>query len=402
MSTVNIIFGENGEGKTRHLEKIIKYNSSRNIDTLAVCNSISSRFSKKNKVNYKYFGVKNGSLNVSAYMKEYLAKSHFFDKKNKMANVLEYLGFYTEIKLDVKINNKCHGFFNLIDYCYSRAMDYFSVKEKNIEELIMHGISRDVINEYYSLIESSFFFEKNPMLQKNQELNHIKKRNHDPDGMITLDLVGSSFSYNPLERREFLSLFLLSEKYLRILGVISSITVYIKKKGDWFDLRNASSGEQYFLGLMSFLSSNVEAGTMVVIDEPENSLHPKWQKEYITMLLDFTFYYGTEFYIATHSPIIASTDERSARLYKMNNFDVTKENINHKNIEKVFMKYFDILTPENRMLSDLCENILNDCSKKEKSKSESISKIRELIGLSYNEKQKIFLNGVLKIIDEIH
>lgn len=83
MSTVNIIFGENGEGKTRHLEKIIKYNSSRNIDTLAVCNSISSRFSKKNKVNYKYFGVKNGSLNVSAYMKEYLAKSHFFDKKIK-------------------------------------------------------------------------------------------------------------------------------------------------------------------------------------------------------------------------------------------------------------------------------------------------------------------------------
>ncbi|MBB5708381.1 AAA family ATPase [Sphingopyxis panaciterrulae] len=73
------------------------------------------------------------------------------------------------------------------------------------------------------------------------------------------------------------------------------------------ELLELSSGElnlfSGFLGLAAFL----EDGCLVLIDEPENSLHPDWQMRYTEMLeAVFSRHRGCHYIIATHSPLVVS------------------------------------------------------------------------------------------------
>jgi len=72
-------------------------------------------------------------------------------------------------------------------------------------------------------------------------------------------------------------------------------------------LKRASSGEQCLLVLLLGIAGNIENGALVLIDEPEISLHPKWQEDFMQMLMRaFSGYRGCQFIIATHSPQITS------------------------------------------------------------------------------------------------
>ncbi|MBB4616734.1 AAA family ATPase [Sphingomonas abaci] len=88
---------------------------------------------------------------------------------------------------------------------------------------------------------------------------------------------------------------------------LSSVEVRRISDGAILDLRLASSGElgiaTGFLGLASTISDN----SLVFIDEPEISLHPEWQKQYIDLLTKtFENFTGCHFVLATHSPLILS------------------------------------------------------------------------------------------------
>jgi predicted ATP-binding protein involved in virulence len=55
------------------------------------------------------------------------------------------------------------------------------------------------------------------------------------------------------------------------------------------------------------VASQIENGSLICIDEPEVSLHPEWQEEFIELLeVLFSCYKGCHFIIATHSPLIIS------------------------------------------------------------------------------------------------
>jgi energy-coupling factor transporter ATP-binding protein EcfA2 len=65
-----------------------------------------------------------------------------------------------------------------------------------------------------------------------------------------------------------------------------------------------SSGEQHEIILMFDLLFNVQAGSVVMIDEPEISLHIGWQKKFIADVLRISALVGFQFVVATHSPQI--------------------------------------------------------------------------------------------------
>jgi AAA domain, putative AbiEii toxin, Type IV TA system len=51
----------------------------------------------------------------------------------------------------------------------------------------------------------------------------------------------------------------------------------------------------------------IQDGSLIFVDEPEISLHPEWQAQYIELLLKtFEHYGGCHFVLATHSPLILS------------------------------------------------------------------------------------------------
>ncbi len=65
-----------------------------------------------------------------------------------------------------------------------------------------------------------------------------------------------------------------------------------------------SSGEQHELVLYYDLLFNVPSNTIVLIDEPELSLHVAWQKKFLPDLLEIVKLSNFDTLIATHSPYI--------------------------------------------------------------------------------------------------
>ncbi|MFF5931618.1 AAA family ATPase [Streptomyces hydrogenans] len=71
------------------------------------------------------------------------------------------------------------------------------------------------------------------------------------------------------------------------------------------DLTSLSSGEQHELVLVYDLLFNVPTGALVLIDEPEISLHVSWQKGFIGDLRKIASLVRFRSVVATHSPQIA-------------------------------------------------------------------------------------------------
>lgn len=67
-----------------------------------------------------------------------------------------------------------------------------------------------------------------------------------------------------------------------------------------------SSGEQHELILMHELLFDIEPGTLLLIDEPELSLHPDWQLRVLPEMLDIARLSQLDIVLATHSPYIAN------------------------------------------------------------------------------------------------
>lgn len=148
--------------------------------------------------------------------------------------------------------------------------------------------------------------------------------------------------------------------FLRKIGALRIIKIETKKGEEWIASDNLSSGQlSLFVGLI-ILSSSIEDNSLILIDEPEVSLHPAWQRKYCELIYKISKYHkGCYFFVATHSPIlISSIDPKQSIIINLGNevegFE-SEEAIGSKNIEEVLAIYFDLLTPNSYMVK---ENIL--------------------------------------------
>lgn len=84
----------------------------------------------------------------------------------------------------------------------------------------------------------------------------------------------------------------------------------ISTDGDDIDVRKLSSGEQNEIILLYSLIFELSDGTILLVDEPENSLHVAWQNGFIEDLELITKMKKTQAILATHSISIASQGEK--------------------------------------------------------------------------------------------
>lgn len=84
----------------------------------------------------------------------------------------------------------------------------------------------------------------------------------------------------------------------------NGLVVTRRLDGSSVPLTALSSGEQHEIILMFDLLFNVHSGSIVMIDEPEISLHIGWQKKFIADVLRISELVGFQFVVATHSPQI--------------------------------------------------------------------------------------------------
>jgi ABC-type lipoprotein export system ATPase subunit len=74
--------------------------------------------------------------------------------------------------------------------------------------------------------------------------------------------------------------------------------------GEPLALESLSSGEQHELVLLHELLFDVRPGSVILIDEPELSLHVTWQVDVLPDLLEIAKLSNLDFVLATHSPYI--------------------------------------------------------------------------------------------------
>jgi len=117
-----------------------------------------------------------------------------------------------------------------------------------------------------------------------------------------------------LTRIEMLEKFANDRLLNKVLEVNDDEGLVVKRKsdGEVIDLDSLSSGEQHEIILLVGMLFNVPSGSIVLIDEPEISLHVAWQLDFIPMVAKIADLIDFVFIVATHSPQIINGEMESA------------------------------------------------------------------------------------------
>ncbi|WP_159274428.1 ATP-binding protein [Variovorax boronicumulans] len=107
---------------------------------------------------------------------------------------------------------------------------------------------------------------------------------------------------------------------LMITGALSVSESYVlTPKDQKISLSDFSSGQWHVLSSLLFAAIAVGDNSLVLIDEPENSLHPAWQQQFLPLLEStISCAKGVHVLVATHSPLVAaSLSSEDAEVFKL-------------------------------------------------------------------------------------
>jgi AAA15 family ATPase/GTPase len=364
-SQVNILVGENGSGKSSLLDQLsrrIVNHSERKV--VAIANTIHDKF-KTRHPNFEVLKAASGRVIVKRTLK--MALEMLSDNKesrfNEVAGALEYVNF------DPVIGLKIAGL------------------KTDVESRLKYA----EMPEEQRLILSTLLARYGNSIRRNSR-----------NGIIPISFYRLSFY--ELQESGILEL-LKFESQLRRFKLIREIEVYLQKDGRFIPADMGSSGELTLISSFIYLIVTVEPGTIIFIDEPENSLHPKWQIEYVRTLYDFVHRYQPTAYIATHSPLIVNSAEldlgERLSIFKGGNGTFSRMVTGVNNVEEVYRDFFDVTTPENRFLSNYVVTKLNQLAAKSLPIEIFRDIIRDLSRSAYDPKQIEVLDGVLEMGERI-
>lgn len=357
---INILIGENGSGKSTLLNELAKYFLSGDTNVIAVANSIYDKFTYSKKLNIQR--AASGKSLALKTVKRALINLANDDLKRvrNVANTLSYIGFDPVIGFQLK------------------------------------GIDKNFRDK---VIDSNLTgHEKEDLLYFLNRFTDEEARNED---ILRINFNSDTFSDI---RNSYLVTLFLYEKHLKALKLISTINIYLRKKGEDIPLLKASSGEITLATTLIYITSFIRERCIILIDEPENSLHPKWQTEYVKRLSELFYYYQPKIVVATHSPLILNGAEVSSN--KINVFKGVngKFELHHNtatNVEEIYQDFFGITTPENRYISEEIVEKMNALSEKLINEEQFQTFIEEIRSSSYDDKQKEALDGVIELSKEI-
>lgn len=139
---------------------------------------------------------------------------------------------------------------------------------------------------------------------------------------------------------------------------IGDLKIIFSKNGEDIEYEWLSSGERVLIESIFSIGAYINGETILLIDEPENSLHPKWQTEYIKLIADIFSHTSANIHavIATHSPsIVLQSAEHESTIINISNtngsrkYDSYLNNARNSTLEDVL--YYDFSFSNNRTLA---------------------------------------------------
>lgn len=201
-------------------------------------------------------------------------------------------------------------------------------------------------------------------------------------------------------------------EHLRQLGMISSPEIQLKREGG-YSLQESSSGEYHFFSSIVGLMATVKpTNSLVLIDEPEISLHPNWQMKYLSFLRELfsnSEYATCHILVATHSHfLISDLKGDSSKIIGLKRegreieiIDLPKYLDTYGwSAEDVLYNVFNVASTRNKFVAEDIAKILNELSAGESNKINKLAKEKydELIELESALKDNDPLKTVVKTI----
>lgn len=381
---VKIIIGENGIGKSTILNDLAKLYLSSGFNVIAIANSIYDKFNIRNK-RFNLLAAKRGKRlakdNFTKFLKSYgsdKSDNYSFDSRDvasKILRVLEYLGY--DSRIGVKVNFKKNMNINFGWYHIHNIVDYIEYQQVDTD-MKLAEIEIDTIKRFIFAVE---------------RISTIS------DGLFWVNLKVNDNYYieSALD-------IIKAETILRKYKIINSIDIFLCKNNQEISLTAASSGELNLLTSMMYIAVMLkEDKTVLIIDEPEVSLHPQWQREYIAFMLDLFSLYKPQIIVATHSPLVASClEEKSVfTLTRMNNEIISKELSEEENIESVLGNMFGVITPKSHFLSQSIIKIFNEVNDNTTSIDDATKMMDNLFTEVSDDRQRKLLNESKKLLHKI-
>lgn len=304
-----LIIGNNGTGKSRMLSEIARFFNKLNSQEIqpnlfkdstfqynfapskiiAVTNSISDKFpidqsfrTSRNSThefyhrdfNYNYLGTRNriNSFSNKALMNralEIVFESYSqFDVSRNYRHIFDYLNYEPVIKLNYRLDS---SYFEKIkeispqtlsNYVEESSANRFAYRNESLINIV-----KERANDLCSFILDKLYYQKT----ENELTINFSEKNI---GRIHRD--NSLYSENVYEY-ELINI-------LRRIGLIRTFEIQVYKKGGTpFNFSEASSGEANILSTLLSLVPLLKDNSLILIDEPEISLHPLWQSKYMTL-----------------------------------------------------------------------------------------------------------------------
>lgn len=166
------------------------------------------------------------------------------------------------------------------------------------------------------------------------------------------------------------------------VGLMRLIDLKLEKIGyGELSLRRASSGEQCLLVLMLGIAGHITDGSSILIDEPEISLHPRWQEQFMMLLTtSFSAYKKCHFIVATHSPqIISRLREEGCFITSLSKNEIYHaEEFYNRSADYQLAELFDAPGIMNEYISRLAFNLLAKVKASKAVDSESLAELQRL------------------------
>lgn len=193
---------------------------------------------------------------------------------------------------------------------------------------------------------------------------------------------------------------------LQKLRIVRNSEIKVAKNGGEFSFSDASSGEANVLSTLIALIPLVKNNSLILIDEPEISLHPFWQQKYIELLKNiFSHVKGCHIIIASHSPFLASDlPQNCSAVVSLNDTNgkivckLIEESTFGWSTENILLNVFNVPFVRNYYLSQLLTEALELLGKFERDENRLNEIKAKLRDLNPNIKSEDPLKKVIELI----
>ena len=321
---------------------------------------------------YQYLGVRSTKSTTSTQSAIRRTIKNLFNSIVENSNfiniVIELLTF-----LDFDISFKVHYTTKINKLFFSEELkeeDFVQYYEHWWDENFVYS-NRKKENPIWSIPYYNNNFKGNPEAISRivKYLNEISKnnerlihKNNSSSKILSIDILDKNNSRDEIE--------LIS--HLEKLDIINVDGIKLKKSNSALSLDEISSGEFHLLVSLIGLFSCIKSNSLILIDEPEISLHPNWQMRYISFLKNVFEKYSTcHFILTTHSHFLVSDLESGSSSV----IALEKENGRLRanlidgsgtfgwSAEEVLLKVFRVPTSRNYYVAEKVGEILDLISK---------------------------------------